>query len=105
MRQKHVIGHQGLYGALYYHWKFDTEIFPLEWERVQLVAVLLFSAYTGSRPGAIVESGCAGIRGTNAALLYKDIKLRLLRPPGEEPLLILEVTIRLDKGKRKRSQP
>ena len=105
MRQKHVIGHQGLYGALYYHWKFDTEIFPLERERVQLAAVLLFLAYTGSRPGAIIESGCAGIRGTNAALLYRDVKLRLLRPPGEEPLLILEVTIRLDKGKRKRSQP
>ena len=105
MRQKHVIGHQGLYGALYYHWKFDTEIFPLERERVQLAAVLLFLAYTGSRPGAIVESGCAGIKNTNAALLYRDIKLRLLRPQGEESLLILEVTIRLDKGKRKRAQP
>ena len=71
---------------------------------MQLAAVLLFLAYTGSRPGAIVESGCAGIRGTNAALLYRDVKLRLLQPPGEESLLILEVTIRLDKGKRKWSQ-
>lgn len=30
MRQKHVVDHNGLHDALYYHWKFDTEIFALE---------------------------------------------------------------------------
>lgn len=33
MRQKHVVGRNGLHGALYYHWKFDTEIFALELEQ------------------------------------------------------------------------
>ncbi|KAL8640700.1 MAG: hypothetical protein Q9228_002414, partial [Teloschistes exilis] len=105
MRPKHVVGHNGLHGTLYYHWKFDTEIFALELERVELAAGLLFLAFTGARPGAIFESGCKGIAGTNAALLYKDVKLRLLQPPDEASLLVLEVTITLDKGKRKRGAP
>ena len=105
IKQKHVLGHNGLHGALFYHWKLDRETFTHERERVQLATVLLFLAYTGARPGAVVESSSAGIAGTNAALLYKDVKLRLLRPPHEAPLLILEVTIRLDKGKRKRNAP
>lgn len=106
MRAKHVVGHRGLYGALYYHWVYDTEVFTIERQRVQLSFALLLFAYTGCRPGAIVISGCAGIRETNEALLYKDIKLKLLRPPnGEAPLLVMEITIRLDKGKRKRPHP
>ena len=105
MRHKHVVGHNSLHGALYYHWKFDAEIFALELERVELAAGLLFLAFTGARPGAIFKSGCKGIAGTNAALLYKDVKLRLLQPPDEASLLVLEVTITLDKGKRKRNAP
>ena len=72
---------------------------------MQLAIVLLFLAYTGARPGAIVESGCGGIRGTNEALLYGDVKLRLLQPQDHVPLLVLEVTVRLDKGKRNRPSP
>ena len=49
-----------------------------------------------------MESNTGGIRGTNEALLYKNLKLKLLQAPGYAPLLVLEVTIRLDKGKRKR---
>ena len=95
MRHKHVIGHNGLYGALHYHWKFDTETLTLELERVQLTAGLLSLAFTGVRPGAIFEIGCKGIAGTNTALLYKDVKLRLLQPPEGASLLVLEVTIML----------
>ncbi|KAL8776435.1 MAG: hypothetical protein Q9194_003154 [Teloschistes cf. exilis] len=105
MRDKPVVGYNGLHGALYYHWKFDTEIFTLELERVELALGLLFLAFTGAGPGAIFASGCKGIVGTNAALLYKDVKLRLLQPPDEASLLVLEVTIILDKGKRKRNAP
>ena len=105
MRHKHVVDHNGLHGALHYHWKFDTEIFALELERVEFAARLVFLAFTGARPGAIFESGCKGIAGTNAALLYKELKLRLLQPPNEASLLVLEVTIVLDKGKGKRNGP
>lgn len=105
MRQKHVVDHSGLHDALYYHWKFDTEIFALKLERVQLTAGLLFLAFIGVRPDAIFESGCKGIAGTNAALLYRDVKLRLLQPPKEASLLILKVIIMLNKDKRKRNAP
>ena len=105
MKHKPVVGHTGLYGVLHYHWKFDTEVFAHELQRVSLAAGLLFIAYTGARPGAVFESGSDGIRGTNAALLYRDVKLRLLQPPTGTSLLVLEVTIVLDKGKRNRGAP
>ncbi len=105
MKQKHVVGHNGVHGALYYHWKFDTEVFALELERMHLAAGTLFLSFTGCRPGAIFESACKGIAGTNEAMLYRHVKLRLLQPKDEPPLLVLEVTILLDKGKRKRNAP
>ena len=40
------MGHTGSYGALYYHWKFDTEAFAHELQRVNVAAGLLFIAYT-----------------------------------------------------------
>ncbi len=104
-REKHVVGHTALHGALYYHWVFDTEVYDLERERIQLAAVLLLLAYTGSRPGAIVESSSPGIAGTNAALCYGDLVLKLLQPKQGPSLLVLEVRIRLDKGKRMRGEP
>jgi len=72
---------------------------------VELTIGLLFLAFTGARPSAIFKSGCKGITRTNTTLLYKDVKLRLLQPLGEASLLVLEVTIILDKGKRKRNTP
>ena len=62
-----------------YHWKFDTEVFALELERVNYSAGLLFIGFTGARLGVIFESGCKGIRGMNAALLY-----RMCRRMGNE---------------------
>ena len=103
MLQTYTVGHHTLMGMLHYHWTFDTSRFSLERERLQMPAVLLFLAFTGARPGAAVES--VAYRGTNQALLYRDLKLKLLQPPGGSSLLVLEVTIRLDKGKRKRPAP
>jgi len=105
MREKPVIGHTALQGALYYHWVFDTEIYDLKRDRIQLAAVLLLLAYTESRPGAIVESSSQGIADTNAALCYEDLVLKLLKPKEGPSLLILKVRIRLDKGKRKQGEP
>ena len=105
MKPTYTVGHNTLLGMLHYHWKFDIEIFTFERERVQLATVFLFFAYTGARPGAIIESSCGGIQGTNEALLYGDMKLRLLQPHNHVSLLVLKVTIRLNKGKRKRPSP
>ena len=97
MKQAYIVNHNKLFGMLHYHWNFDTAIFPFERERVQLVAVLLFLAYTGTKPGTIVESNCKSIRGSNEAMLYRDLKLKLLQPPSSISLLVLKLTIRLDK--------
>lgn len=54
------------------------------------------------RPGTIIESGC--YRGTNEALLYRDVVLRLVRDP-ENPsqmVLLMEVTVKLWKGAREK---
>ena len=103
MLQTYTVGHHTLMGMLHYHWTFDTTRFPLERERLQMPTVLLFLAYTGARPGAIVES--TSYRKTGQALLYRDLKLKLLQPGNGSSLLVLEITIRLDKGKRKRPSP
>ncbi|KAL8673854.1 MAG: hypothetical protein Q9168_001719 [Polycauliona sp. 1 TL-2023] len=104
-RPKYTVGYNGILGALYYHWIYDTETFPTGRDRVQLAFYILLLAYTGSRPGAIVESAVSGIRGTNEALKYKDINLTLVRPnDGGAPLLVMKVRIVLDKGKRHRGE-
>lgn len=72
---------------------------------MELAAKLLFFIFIGARPNTIFESDCKEITGTNAALLYKDVKLKLLQPPDEASLLVLEVIIMLDKSKRKRNAP
>ncbi|KAL9583651.1 MAG: hypothetical protein Q9203_004996 [Teloschistes exilis] len=98
---KHTVGYAGILGALCYHWTFDTESFHFERDRVQLALFILLLAYTGQRPGAIVESDSVGNRNSNQALKYRDIKLKLVRGGnGEASLLVMTVNIRLDKGKR-----
>lgn len=42
MKEKYTVGHHTLLGMLYYHWTFDTSTYPIERERVQLAAILLF---------------------------------------------------------------
>ncbi|KAI4097220.1 MAG: hypothetical protein LQ348_005594 [Seirophora lacunosa] len=84
---KHTVGYNGILGALYYHWIFDTETFPTERDRVQLAFFILLLAYTGSRPGAIVESDIKGIRRTNEALnLTMDQKLQARNQPELQQL-------------------
>ncbi len=91
--------------VLQYHWAFDTETFPHERQRVQLSLLLLMAAYTATRPGALVESGCA--RGSNRAICYKDIDLLILSipNPGERDVLIMEATLIHRKGGQEGSKP
>ena len=102
MKQTFTVGHHTFLGMIHHHWTFDESRFALERKGVQLPTILLFLAYTGARPGVIVESAADGIRDSDEALLYRDLKLKLLQTTdGTLSLLLLEVTIRLDKGKRK----
>lgn len=66
---------------------------------MQLPLLLLLTAYTSSRAGALVES--AMYPGTNEGLHYKDVQLGLFRAyEGAEPELAMEVTLRFTKGER-----
>lgn len=78
--------------------EYDTGQISRERRRVQLSLLLLFTAYTSSRPGALVESGMYA--GTNEGLQYRDIHLGLF--PGNESKaeLVMEVTLLFTKGER-----
>lgn len=66
---------------------------------------MLMIAYTSSRPGALIESGC--LRGFNDALCYKDIVLRVIPNPDQSGrhILVMEVSLLFMKGKRDKSEP
>jgi hypothetical protein len=74
MEQKYTVGHKTLFGMIHYYWHFDTVISKAEGERVTLITVLVLLAYTRE----IIESGDEGIRTNSKAIVYKDLKLKLL---------------------------
>src|SRR6266480_5477491 len=74
--------------ALRHHWAHDRELYSTERQRVQMSLMLLLYAYTGSRPGAIIDSGCA--RGSNRALRYRDVELMLIPNPQSGGLTVAD---------------
>lgn len=102
---KESINADDLHHLLEYLWTRDTHIYPVERQRVQQALITLLIALTTVRPGAIVES--SSYYGTNEALLYRDVALRLVRDPAEpsQTVLLMEVTVRLWKGYREKEKP
>jgi uncharacterized protein DUF3435 len=66
--------------------------------------LMLVIAYTSTRPGALIESGC--LHGSNDALCYKDIVLRVIPNPHQldQHVLVMEVSLLFMKGKRNKEQ-
>lgn len=60
---------------------------------------MLMTAYTSSQLGALIESSC--VRGSNDALRYRDVVLRVLLnlEEPEHHMLVMEVSLKLMKGK------
>jgi hypothetical protein len=105
VRNKPTLCVEDMLALLHYHWCFDTAPVPHERYRVQLPLLLLMTAYTSSRPGALIESSC--VRGSNDTLRFRDVVLRVL-PNPEEPenhVLVMEMTLLFMKGKRNKSKP
>jgi integrase len=77
-----------------YHWVSDINVFPNERQRVQLAAILLLAALTGSRPSALLS------------LTYRDLHLYADRDrkTGEHALR-LGVTLSKTKSRQKRKRP
>lgn len=64
-RRKDTLSAEDLGILLQWHWKYGTSIFTNERQRVQMGLVMLFSAFTGSRPGTLLtddDSSCRDSR-------------------------------------------
>jgi integrase len=80
--------------VIQYHWVSDINIFPNERQRVQLAAILLLAAFTGSRPDALLS------------LTYGDLDLYVDRN-SKTGAHVLKLGVRLTKTKsrQKRKRP
>ena len=67
---------QDLYAVIYAHWVEDTKALHGQL-RVEISLLLLLSAATTTRPGALVESGSA--KGSNKALSYEHVSIMKVR--------------------------
>jgi Protein of unknown function (DUF3435) len=93
-------GIEDMLAILHYHRRLDIASVPHERYTLQLLLLMLMTAFTASRPGALIESGCE-------ALCCKDVVLRVLPNPSEPSrhVLAMEVSLFFMKGKRNKSQP
>ena len=105
LSRKESTNENDLHYLLMYLWTQDTHAYPVERQRVQQSLMTLLIALTTVRPGALVESGC--YRGTDEALLYRDVILRLVKDPEDfsQTVLLMEVTVTLWKGERQPKKP
>ena len=135
VKAKPVMGVDDLLRVLIYHCAKDTSVFPNERQRVQLSLILLFAAYTSSRPAELVdaepsekdkarvkdlnwntpddsdhnedEDGATTEAKRSKAICYEDIRLMVLRNPdkGGRPVVAMEVTLSHHKGVNRKSKP
>lgn len=131
MRQKPVMNVDDIFLILHHHWVLDTSIFPHERQRLQLALLLLLSAYTATRPGALVYKATnrraqmehyigweddedSANEGNEAnlgwedikTLCYEDVTLVLLpNSDGKRDVLVLEVALKYTKGWKMKPKP
>jgi integrase len=80
--------------VLQYHWASDINVFPHERQRVQVAAILLLAAFTGSRPHALLN------------LEYGDLDLYVDRDrKNGRHVLKLGVKLTKTKSRQKRKRP
>lgn len=76
------------------HWESDTSVFPGERQRIQLAALLLLAAFTGSRPAALLS------------ITYRDIELFLQKHPNTgKTQLMLHLKLTKTKSRKKSKRP
>ncbi|KAI1663563.1 DUF3435 containing protein [Pyrenophora tritici-repentis] len=97
-KEKHAMYVQDLYAILHALWVDDTK--PLHgYIRVQISLLLLLSAATATRPGAIVESASA--KGSNKALSFKNIELLKVRSVVDPSRSTIVANVNLENVKNK----
>ena len=87
-----------------HHWVDDKKRYPTERQRIQMSLLLLLSAFTASRPGAILANGSAQ-ESRNQFLRYRDIELMLVAEPGKRDIWVMKVTFMFLKAHQVRSNP
>lgn len=89
---------QDLYAIHHALWVDDTK--PLHgFIRIQISLLLLLSAATATRPGAIVES--ASNKGSNKALWFKDVHLMKVRSLKDHNKSTIVANVNLEHIKKK----
>jgi hypothetical protein len=118
-----------VYLVLHHLWVLDTSVFPDERQRLQLAFLILLSAYTATRPAALVYKATDQVKQREhylgwendkhddddkmeldwediKTLCYEDVTLLMLpNPEGKRDLLAMEVTLKYTKGWKKRPNP
>ena len=103
-KEKQAMFVQDLYAVLHALWVDDVT--PQHgFIRVQIALLLLLSAATATRPGAIVESASA--KGSNRALSFKDVELMKVRNLGDskKSTIIANITLEHVKNKERDGRP
>lgn len=103
-KEKHAMFVQDLYAILHALWVDDTKALH-GLIRLQIAFLLLLSAATGTRPGAIVESASA--KGSNKSLSFKDIellKVRSIEDPSRSTI-VANVNLENVKNREKGGKP
>ena len=122
-----------VYLVLHHHWVLDTSVFSDERQRLQLALAILLLAYTATRPAALVykpidrkklREHYIGWENDGSddnldvddemdldweeikTLCYEDVTLVMLpNPEGKRDILVMEVTLKHTKGKKKKPRP
>ena len=72
---------------------------------MQLATVMLWLAFTGAQPEAVIESSSDGLRRSNESIRYRDIIVRMIRGENAfQTLLVIEVILQFDKNTRRRNK-
>ena len=91
---KPILEAEDLLEVLRCHWALDTNIFPKERQRVQLATLLLFAAFTGSRPGALL------------AVTYRDVDLFVFQDlKTGKTKLMMQLRLKKTKSRLKQRRP
>ncbi len=91
---------------IHYHWVHDPSIFPTERQRVQFAFIMLFIAYTESRPGALMNTEYEE-KSEPKGLRYQDFELVLLRDLENSAVhvLIMHAVLHHMKGREGNGKP
>ncbi|KAI9877636.1 MAG: hypothetical protein M1830_003251 [Pleopsidium flavum] len=113
VKSKPVTGVNDLLLVLIHHWAKDTAIFPNEEQRVQLLTILLFAAFTAPRPAELdnpddfdyEEDSVNEETKRSKSLCWEDIELSLVPKPGRRPGVSMRVRMANHKGADRKPKP